>query len=73
VEVPASVHGPACTWFLNGLRVDGVASTPAVRVVVQSEPFNISAQGLNAGTFTLEAEVKGVRSGVKGFAVQQQQ
>lgn len=70
VDVPATVHGPSCIWYLNGERVNGEASNGVVSVFVQSNPFNLDMRGLAPGTFTLEAEVKGARSGVKGFAVE---
>lgn len=71
IAVPPEAHGAACNWFLNGAPVNGVAESSVVRVVETANPFNVSATGFSAGTFTLEAEVLGVRSGTKVFQVSQ--
>jgi hypothetical protein len=71
VEVSSTVHGPSCIWYLDGQRVDGLASSNVVALSVDSgNPFNIQLRGLTKGSFTLEAEVKGFRSGAKRFAVE---
>ena len=70
VDVPPSVHGPFGVWYLNGQPVNGNAENGVVTLSVQSNAFNIDAFGRAPGSFTLEAEVKGVRSGVKGFRVE---
>jgi hypothetical protein len=68
--VPPELHGPSCAWFLDGARVTGSASSAVVYVTETSNPFNLVAHALAAGTFTLEAEVMGVRSGPRLFVMQ---
>jgi hypothetical protein len=69
VAVSPQVHGPICTWFLNGTLVSGSASDPVVYVTETANPFDLAVWGQSVGTFVLEAEVMGVRSGPKRFAV----
>lgn len=70
VPVAAALHGPICLWFLDGQLVIGAASTAVVYVSATSNPFNLAAYGQAPGAITLEAEVMGVRSGARTFAVQ---
>lgn len=70
VVVPPAVHGPICTWFLDGALVLGSASTNVVYVTGTQNPFNLAVFGQAAGRFTLEAEVMAVRSGARTFVVQ---
>lgn len=69
-RVSPEVHGPTCEWFLDGERVGGLEVTSVVALAVSpSNVFNVSARGLAPGTFTLEAVVRGVRSGAREFRV----
>lgn len=69
VVVSPQVHGPICTWFLDGTLVAGSAATPVVYVSETQNAFNLAVYGQSAGTFLLEAEVMSVRSGPRRFAV----
>jgi hypothetical protein len=69
VAVSPAVHGPICTWLLDGAPVAGSASTNVVYVTETTNAFNLTAFGQAPGTFTLEAEVMSVRSGPRRFAV----
>lgn len=70
-DVPEPVHGPDCKWYFNGqLLSTGGGSSSSVSVQVDSNPFNIFAQGLASGTFTLQAEVQSKRSDVITFRVE---
>jgi hypothetical protein len=69
VAVSPQIHGPICTWFLDGALVSGSASNPTVYVTETANPFNLAVYGQSPGTFLLEAEVMTVRSGPKRFAV----
>jgi hypothetical protein len=69
VAVSPQVHGPICSWFVDGALVAGSASNNTVYVTETMNPFNLSAFGQSPGTFTLEAEVMTVRSGPRRFVV----
>jgi hypothetical protein len=69
VAVSPAVHGPICSWFLDGALVVGSASNNVVYVAETANPFNVAMYGQGPGTFTLEAEVLGVRSAPRRFAV----
>lgn len=69
VQVGPEVHGPNCSWFLNGAPISGIGSTPVVQVARTTNAFNLNVVTLTQGTFTLEVEVMGVR-GSRTFVVQ---
>jgi hypothetical protein len=69
VAVSPAVHGPICTWFLDGALVAGSASTNIVYATETANPFNVALFGQGVGAFSLEAEVMTVRSAPRTFVV----
>jgi hypothetical protein len=69
VAVSPAVHGPICTWFLDGAIVAGSASTNIVYATETTNPFNLAVFGQGPGAFTLVAEVMSVRSAPRTFVV----
>jgi len=69
VSVSPAVHGPVCTWFVDGAIVAGSASTATVYATETTNPFNLALFGQGAGAFQIEAEVMSVRSAPRTFVV----
>lgn len=69
VAVSPAIHGPICTWLLDGAIVAGSASTNVAYVTETANPFNLALFGQGVGAFSLEAEVMTVRSAPRTFVV----
>jgi len=69
VAVSPAIHGPICTWRLDGAIIAGSASTATVYATETVNPFNVAVFGQAPGAFQLEAEVMSVRSAPRTFVV----
>jgi hypothetical protein len=69
VAVSPAIHGPICTWLLDGAIVAGSASSNVAYVTETTNPFNLAIFGQGVGAFSLEAEVMTVRSAPRTFVV----